>query len=183
MSEVLGVVKSHEGAILVDSVVGRGSTIQALFPVSKEQKKASEVTASTDIRAEDLIDTALKKKTILVVDDEDLVRSMLSERLNILGYHSIQAVDGEHGIELFKSHGKSIDLVLLDFMMPGMNGVEVFEELLNIDPTVKVILSTGYATEEVLAMFSGRNPDAVIHKPYKLQNLKNELDRILEQRT
>jgi CheY-like chemotaxis protein len=104
---------------------------------------------------------------------------MVHNRLELLGYDTIAAVDGEEGVRIFRERLNEIDLVLLDFAMPRINGAEAFEELVRIKPDVKVILSSGYAEEVVLQRFPGPQPAGILHKPYKLEVLKDELDRVL----
>jgi two-component system, cell cycle sensor histidine kinase and response regulator CckA len=88
-------------------------------------------------------------------------------------------MDGEEGVSLFRDRSNEIDLVMLDFAMPNMNGVEVFGELIRIKPDVKVILSSGYAEDVVMQSFPGQHPASVLHKPYKIENLKAELEKLL----
>jgi two-component system, cell cycle sensor histidine kinase and response regulator CckA len=88
-------------------------------------------------------------------------------------------MDGEEGVSLFRDRSNEIDLVMLDFAMPNMNGVEVFGELIRIKPDIKVILSSGYAEDVVLQSFPGQRPAGVLHKPYKMEDLKRQLERLL----
>jgi len=119
------------------------------------------------------------RKTILVIEDEEPVRGMLLMRLDNLGYNTIAAADGEEGVSVFSAHSNEIDLVLLDFLMPRMNGVEAFEKLINIKPDVKVILSSGYTEDDVWKSFLGKRPAGFLNKPYKAEAVKDELDRLL----
>ena len=80
----------------------------------------------------------------------------------------------------FQSAVNEIDLVMLDFAMPRMNGIEAFGELIRIKPDVKVILCSGYTEDVVLDCFPGQRPAGVLHKPYKMEELKTELERLLE---
>ena len=96
-----------------------------------------------------------RRKTILLVDDEEGVRDFTVRRLNVLGYDTITAADGEQGVRIFRERLNEIDLVILDFAMPRMNGVEAFEELIRIKPDVKVILCSGYTEEAVMKSFHG----------------------------
>ena len=179
MAEVMGTVKGHHGAIMVESELGKGTIIRVLFPVPKEaQDQPERVLVAVDSRAP-ASDIVASRQTILLVEDEELVRGMILGRLELLGYDTIAAVDGVEGVRIFRERLNEIDLVLLDFVMPRMNGVEAFEELIRIKPDVKVILSSGYAEEVVLQRFPGPQPAGILHKPYKLEVLKDELDRVL----
>ncbi len=91
-------------------------------------------------------------------------------------------MDGEEGVSLFRERLNDIDLVMLDFAMPKMNGVEAFGELIRIKPDVKVILTSGYTEDVVLQSFPGQRPAGVLHKPCKIKDLKNELECLLETR-
>ncbi len=124
-------------------------------------------------------DTANRQKTILLVEDETGVRDLVVRRLDILGYNTITTADGEEGIGVFQERLSEIDLVMLDFAMPKMSGVEAFRELIRIKPDVKVILSSGYTEDVLLQSFPDRRPAGVLHKPYKMEALKAKLDRLL----
>lgn len=179
MAEVMGIVRSHRGAITVESEVAKGTTIRVLFPVSQAVQ-------ATPVQAIDVVESKVparenvtESKMILVVEDEDMVRGMVVKRLRVLGYDAITASDGEEGVRIFREHMNEIALVLLDFAMPRMNGIEAFGELIKIKPDVKVILSSGYTEEAVLKNFPDRRPAGVLHKPYKMEDLKIELERFL----
>jgi PAS domain S-box-containing protein len=179
MAEVMGTVKGHHGAITVDSEVGKGTTIRVLFPVATRVQPLAVTDVEIAETGSSVPDSATKRKTVLVVDDEELVRNMVLSRLEVLGYDTISAVDGAEGVHLFRERLNEIDLVLLDFAMPRMNGVEAFGELRRMRPDVKVILSSGYTEDAVSKSFPGPKPAGFLSKPYKLEALKAELDRLL----
>ena len=179
MAEVMGIVKGHHGNMMVESEIGKGTTIRVLFPVSKKPQ-------ALPVQVNDFIETKApasesvsRRKTVLVVDDEELVRGLVLKRLEVLGYDTIAAVDGEEGVHLFSERLNEIDLVLLDFAMPKMNGVEAFGELIRIRPDVKAILSSGYTEDVVAKSFPGPKPAGFLSKPYKMEELKGELERLL----
>jgi DNA-binding response OmpR family regulator len=99
--------------------------------------------------------------------------------LDLLGYDSIIAEDGEEGVSVFRERMNEIDLVMLDYKMPKMNGVDAFGELIRIKPDVKVILSSGYTEDVVMESFPGQRPACVLHKPYNMADLKDQLDILL----
>jgi PAS domain S-box-containing protein len=179
MAEVMGIVKAHHGAIMVESEIGKGTTIRILFSApQKALVQLAQVVESTEPKSPGS-DSVSRRKTVLVVDDEELVRNMVLSRLEVLGYDTIPAVDGVEGVRIFRERLNEIDLVLLDFAMPKMNGVEAFEELIRIKPDVKVILSSGYTEDVVIRRFPGPKPAGFLNKPYKLEAMKAELDRLL----
>jgi len=178
MAEVMGIVKGHQGAIIVDSEKGRGTTVRVLFP-SSEKAQTIDVTDRAVFEPESSSDSVTARKTILLVEDEEGVRNLVVRRLNILGYDTITAADGEEGVSVFRDRLNEIDMVMLDFKMPKMDGVEAFGELIRIKPDVKVILSSGYTEDAVIEKFVGPRPAAVLHKPYDMEALKVELRRLL----
>lgn len=179
MAEVMGIVKGHDGAIIVDSEVGKGSTIRVLFPVFEKAYCPLNNTDRVPEPHSSATVSPSSQKTILVVDDEEMIRDLVVSRLKVLGYDTLQASDGVEGIGVFRDRANEIDLVLLDFIMPRMNGAEVFEELILIKPDVKVILSSGYSEDVVLERLSGPRPAGILQKPYKMQELRAELGRLL----
>jgi CheY-like chemotaxis protein len=179
MAEVMGITKGHQGAIIVESEVGKGTTVRVLLP-------ALEKAPDSPVKVMDLVETKApglntgnRRKTILVVEDEAGVRDLVVRRLDLLGYDSIIAEDGEEGVSVFRERMNKIDLVMLDYKMPKMNGVEAFGELIRIKPDVKVILSSGYTEDVVIESFPGQRPACVLHKPYNMDDLKVGLDRLL----
>ena len=179
MAKVIGIAKGHHGAIIVDSEVGKGTTIRVLFPVSKEAQASSVHVMDVVETKAPAPDSVTRRKTILVVDDEAMVRDLTVKRLDVLGYDTIVAVDGEEGVSVFRERLNEIDLVMLDFKMPKMNGVEAFGELIRIKPDVKVILCSGYTEDVVMQSFPGQRPAGVLHKPYNMEDLKGNLERLL----
>ena len=179
MAEVMGIVKGHHGAIMVLSEVGKGTTIRVLFPVLKEARSGPVQVMDVAQTLAPATETANRRKTILVVEDEAGVGNLVVRRLNMLGYDALVAVDGEEGVNTFRERLNDIDLVMLDFKMPKMDGAEAFEELIRINPDVKVILSSGYTEDVVLERFPGPRPAGILHKPYDMETLKAELGRLL----
>jgi PAS domain S-box-containing protein len=179
MAEVMGIVKGHHGAIMVLSEVGKGTTIRVLFPVLKEARSGTVQVMDVAQTLAPATETANRRKTILVVEDEAGVGNLVVRRLNMLGYDALVAVDGEEGVNTFRERLNDIDLVMLDFKMPKMDGAEAFEELIRINPDVKVILSSGYTEDVVLERFPGPRPAGILHKPYDMETLKAELGRLL----
>lgn len=179
MAEVLGIIKGHHGAITVDSEVSKGATVRVLFPVHENILDSPALTTIGVGTEPPVLDTAPRRKTILVIEDEELVLDLVLIRLKSLGYDTISATDGYEGVLVFKERMNAIDLVLLDFAMPRMNGTEAFEELIKIKPDVKVILSSGYAEDDVMRTFPDRRPAGVLHKPHRMEDLRAELERLL----
>ncbi len=179
MAEVIGIVKCHQGAIMVDSELGKGTTARVLFPAPIRDQPAlgsDRFVAETESKGPD---TAKKRKTILVVDDEELILDLMVRRLDHMDCDAITASDGEEAISVFRERMNEIDLVILDFKMPKMNGVQAFGELIRIKPDVRVILSTGLTEDVALERFPGPRPAGVLHKPYDMGILRNELNRLL----
>ena len=120
------------------------------------------------------------KKTILWVDDEEIALEVWSQMLQKLGYSVLQARYGYEALEIFKKRKNKISLVILDMRMPGMNGVEVYDRLKKIQPQVKIILVSGYIEQYVLDEFSQRNFNGYIEKPFKLKELSEKIEEVLE---
>ena len=181
MSAILGIVRGHKGAILVESGVGRGSTIEVLFPAIEEPVPASMADAPASVVGGSPAEARSKSKgTILLVDDEDMVRLVCQRMLTHDGWSVLPASGGFEAIKLFRQNPEAITCVLLDLSMPQMNGMAVFRELRAIRPDVKVILSSGYSSDqgdghELL----GKGVDGFIQKPYTVDGFRRELARVL----
>lgn len=111
---------------------------------------------------------------VLLVDDEEEIRSTAGELLRELGFEVITARDGREAVETFSAR-RDVSLVLLDLTMPHMDGEQCFRELRRIDPAVKVVMSSGFSEHEVARKFAGQGLAGLIQKPYKLSSLRSVL--------
>lgn len=111
------------------------------------------------------------EKTILIIDDESVIRASTSAMLMDLGYKALLAEDGEQGVEIFKKRCAEIDLVIMDIIMPRMGGIEAFEKIKEIDPDVKVIVTSGFPRDDRFDVFVEGGAVAVLKKPYRRQTM------------
>jgi CheY-like chemotaxis protein len=118
-------------------------------------------------------------ETVLVVDDEATIIDVSVQMLKEMGYKVLPAHNGKEAIEIFKQNNDKVAIVILDLIMPGMGGGEVYERLKEIDPTVKVLLSSGYSINGQVAEILNRGCDGFIQKPFKLNELSFKLREII----
>ncbi|HVN72495.1 MAG TPA: PAS domain S-box protein, partial [Desulfomonilia bacterium] len=180
MAAVLGIVSGHKGVIMVESVPGQGATVRVLFPTSEMVKTAppDEIPDKKTREAEDE-ERMPSSGTVLIADDEDMVRDLCKSMIERFGYKVITASDGREALELFRKHASEIVCVILDLTMPVLDGMAAFDELKRIKADVKVILSSGYNEQEATNRFSGKGLAGFIKKPYQLSSLRMELNKVL----
>jgi DNA-binding response OmpR family regulator len=116
---------------------------------------------------------------VLLVDDEEAVREMVGEILEQAGFEVLRAEDGSRGLALFGANRPRVDVVLLDLSMPGLSGEETLRRLREIEPGVRVVLSSGYDADEARRKFGVSAPFAFIQKPYRPEQLLAEIGRCL----
>jgi PAS domain S-box-containing protein len=182
MAAVQGIVSGHGGAILIESEPGRGTTVRVLFHAAGDEGSgdvdAGETSTSTE--RDQPAATPPKSATVLVVDDEDMVRRLAQTMLERLGYAVLGAENGEHALEVYNAHAGEIACVLLDLTMPRMDGAATFEALHALDPALPVILSSGYSEQETSERFAGMGLAGFIHKPYTLAGLASAIEEALD---
>jgi PAS domain S-box-containing protein len=171
LAAVLGIVRGHRGAIKVYSEVGRGSTFKLLFPAADAQPRGM----TSAPRAQ----TAKGHGHLLVVDDEETVRTLTRRMLERAGFTAVCAEDGRQAVETFKRIRAEVDLVILDLTMPNLDGEACFRELRLIKPDVKVLLSSGYNEQDVVNLFAGKGLAGFIQKPYTSEELIAKVREVL----
>lgn len=119
------------------------------------------------------------QKTVLFVDDEELIRKIASQMLSSEGYNVITAADGEEGLEIFKAKGHLIKCVILDLVMPGMSGIQVADAINGIDPDAGLILTSGYGEEEIRKRFGSLRKRIFIRKPFSAAVLLETVNRVI----
>lgn len=170
LASVYGIVKGHGGYIEVESEKGRGTTFNLYLPASGIQPERS-------LRAEDRISKG--SETLLIVDDEPVVLEVGAKLLEKLGYTVLSAESGRDAVALYRENHKRIELVILDMVMPGMGGGEVFDTLKAIDPNVKVLLSSGYSMDVKANEILKRGCMGFIQKPFSFEELSGKVRAIL----
>ncbi len=174
MAAVLGIVRGHGGAIKIDTEEGKGTTIRFLFPVVESE---AEVTEALDRSPR--VEEWRGSGTVLVVDDDAMIRSLATRMLEHLGFEVITASDGCEAVEIFQDRAETIACVLLDLTMPRMGGEETFSAMRRISADVPVILSSGYNKEIVTEEFSAKGLAGFVQKPYELEALSRAFKNAL----
>ena len=169
MSAVLGIIRGHKGAIKVSSELNKGTTFKILLPASSRPAEL--------FNGDSHHDEWKGSGTVLLVDDEETVRSIGKEMLQELGFAVTTANDGREALEIFKTT-PGITFVILDLTMPHMDGEQCFRELRQIKSDLKVIMSSGFSEHEVTQQFAGKGLAGFIQKPYKVSALKETIQKI-----
>jgi PAS domain S-box-containing protein len=172
LSVVLGIVRAHSGAIAVETELGRGSTFRIFLPVSSEEA------ASQPDEAPKSAEVAWGG-TVLLVEDEPMVRKLGQSALTSLGFAVLLAGDGVEAMEVFRQHKDKVRCVICDVTMPRMDGWETLAALRRLAPGLPVVLASGYDKAHVMAGDHPVLPEAFLSKPYRLHELRDAIGRAL----
>lgn len=170
LASVYGIVKSHGGYIDVESKKGKGTTFSLYFPASSKKIAAGRAVPRVPVEG---------SGTILLVDDEDRVLHITAKLIQKLGYQVIEARGGKEAVELYRENAGQIDIVILDMVMPDMNGAVTFDALKKLDPNVRVLLSSGYSIEGEAEEILKRGCDGFIQKPFTSQAISQKINELL----
>jgi PAS domain S-box-containing protein len=173
LSAVLGIVVGHRGAVHVESEPGKGTRFRVFLPALPESAVPPTVEPGREIPWSG-------SGQILVVDDEAPVRGSAKAMLERFGFQVLEAADGVEGLALYREKAASIRAILLDFAMPNMDGGELVRELKHLGITIPVILSSGFDESVVGSAFEPGDLAACVQKPYRFQQLREVLQRVLE---
>jgi CheY-like chemotaxis protein len=177
MSMVYGIVKNHGGYILVNSSPERGTTVEILFPGGETLHAAPDIPQ----RASAAGPRPDPSGTVLLVDDEAFVRDVGVAMLNALGYDVLTACNGKEGVEIFRRDREKISIVILDLMMPVMDGRKAFEGIREIDPDARIVISTGFSGDQDVDRLKEMGASAILPKPYSY-NTMTSVVTLLESR-
>jgi PAS domain S-box-containing protein len=171
LASAYGIIKNHGGFINVYSKEGEGTTINVYLPASEKEIVEEKALAS---------DVFKGSETVFLVDDEDMIVDVGEQLLEKLGYRTVVAGNGMDAIEIYKEKKNHIDMVILDMIMPEMDGGQIYDKLKEINPDVKVLLSSGYSINSQATEILERGCDGFIQKPFTMKNLSQKIREVLD---
>jgi PAS domain S-box-containing protein len=173
LSMVYGIVQNHGGTIFCDSEPGRGARFRIYFPAIPDRPAGN-------MPLDSFGPTARRAGNILLVDDEETIREFGREMLEYCGHKVFTARDGEEAVDVYRHHLGTIDLVILDWIMPGMGGRKCMEQILALNPRARIIIASGYSPSEAPQEVVRAAAFDFVAKPYQMQRLLEIIDRALE---
>ncbi|MBI5015514.1 MAG: response regulator [Deltaproteobacteria bacterium] len=172
MSMAYGIAKNHGGYITLDSEVGRGTVIRLVLPIVRSPVAAEEPVAAADAGAP-------SAATVLLIDDEEVVRNLTKKALETRSYRVLCAENGTEGVRLYCDAAGTIDLVILDMVMPEMNGATAFSEIRAVDPEARILLCSGYDEEEYFNDLFEKGAVGFVQKPFRFAELFRKVEAAL----
>lgn len=172
LSMVHGIVAQHGGYIECYSELGAGTSFKIYFPAAAGQT-TGDMAATAEM-------PAFGTETILLVDDDVRIRDLAAEMLMMGGYDVVPASNGQQALEIYRERKGEISLVILDLIMPGMSGNQCLKELLEIEPEVRVLISSGYSANGPTKQLSAAGARGFITKPYDMKDILRVIRRIID---
>lgn len=173
LAAVYGTIKNHNGFIEVSSSKNNGTTFTLYLPLSKED------VLNAPIIIPDIKPVEKNIANIFIIDDEEMVVEITKDLLYDLGYKIYSSTEGYDAVECYKNNWKDIDIVVLDIVMPGLSGREIFVKMKEINPNIKVIVSSGYSIDGEAAKILEAGAIKFIQKPFRLDALLDAIEEIL----
>ena len=171
LASAYGIIKNHEGIITVRSEKGEGTTFTIYLPVSDLPVREVRIAPEEQLSG---------AGTILLIDDEEIILDVGKALLQKLGYQVLVAASGREGLEIYRQNPAKIDLVILDMIMPEMNGGETYERLKEMDRRVKVLFSSGYTMDGVANDILKQGPHSFIQKPFDIKKFSRKIRKALQ---
>ena len=171
LASVYGIVKGHGGYIDVESEKGRGTIFSIYLPGTEEVVREDREFSAEPVKGDG---------RVLLVDDEEIILTTGEQMLRALGYETLIATDGREALKLYEENQNEIDIVLLDMVMPSLGGAKTFDRLKEMNPSVKVLLSSGYSLDGEAKEIMQRGCDGFIQKPFDMGTLSHSIKEILE---
>ncbi len=171
LASTYSIIKDHGGLVHVKSEEGHGSTFDLFLPAHEEAVIEEQRVDQGEFRG---------SETVLFVDDEEMISEVVENWLKRLGYNALMAQNGKEAVRIYERNRDQIDMVVLDMIMPDMSGGETFVRLKDIDPDVKVLLSSGYSIDGQATELLGQGCKGFIQKPFKMEELSKKLRDILD---
>lgn len=175
LSIVYGIVQSHNGHITCESEREKGTTFKIYFPALESATEGRTAEPARDVHL-------YGGETILLVDDETTILDIGVNILEQFGYSTLTARSGEEAVELYRTRGKEIGLVILDLGMPGMGGEQCLQEILKINPEAKVVIASGYAASQTVKYLMEAGAAGYVSKPYRLENMLKKIRELIDKK-
>ena len=172
LAMVYGIVKDHGGHVMCYSEPGMGTTFKMYFPVIEDVAASGEFKIHAELPS--------GAETILLVDDEEMIRALGRKMLELAGYAVMEAGTGEEALEVYRARGRKIDLVLLDLIMPGLGGHQALAELKKMDSDVRVIITSGYSPSGHAGTVIESGAAGFIAKPFRRSDVLRTVREILD---
>lgn len=170
LASAYGIIRNHSGFITVYTEKGKGSTFNIYIPAS------AEVPQDEAIHDDEILEG---EGTVLLVDDEEMIRTIAEEMIHALGYQVITAGGGQEAVTVFEQRRNEIGLIILDLIMPKMSGSETFDRLRKIDPGAKILLSSGYSVNGEASVVIKKGCNDFIQKPFSIHELSKKIKAVL----
>lgn len=169
LASAYGIIKNHDGIIRVKSKVGYGSKFEIYLPASEKMQIFESEVSSRIIKG---------TETVLLVDDEELILKVGKLMLTDIGYNVLLAKSGMEAIEVYRQNQDQINIVILDIIMPEMDGSDVYDQMKKINPNIKVLLSSGYSMNGKATRILEKGCKGFLQKPFDLKKLSHALNQI-----